>query len=549
MNGIWMDPVTILYIIAAIASIIGATMGIWQRFKSRKSEVIKSDKGQELGRSIEKASIESRKEHTKLCKDYIEKLYDPEISTQLLESINTGLITDPSVPLPSDNFIDGLCSVMTKEGKAFAMLPSQESVVDIEGVGRTSIILQLLGINIPLGRMHLLDKSAIESLTNGIPIYRKFDTGYRVLTSDMAYIGNSRGRLSIIPTIGEMCSFVWDIARHIFRLIEINYKTGDHRKSPGREKLFEIFKKISLSDIKNVFGQINKTYCIDEVIILNRQLEGPLEPRFRELEGDELEHKLHGAFLASLLHGSDFWRQDQKNKESKVDTIMKNLDKNKLPTVYELTISHPEPVIPNYVFEEVTEIVKNKKEIGQPDLSPNISKGSGIRFHNDKLFRCLREVNQIDLLVTSGEKLFSDIAFWKSLMELKNKFTLNILMLDPDSHAAEEREKTSYNGLTKVNLRQEINENIETMKRWAGHFKKIRNQVNISCKLFSEMPSFRMSFFGDDTLLVTSYIKGKRTGLDTGFYEISKIREEGLYKGFKKEYERIAQSAKLIDLS
>ena len=95
----------------------------------------------------------------------------------------------------------------------------------------------------------------------------------------MIYLGSIGGKLTVVPTKGEQMSFVWDLARHIFRTTTLDYKTGDHRKYPGREKLYEIFKRIDLEQVNNIYGQIGKIYSIDEIILLNRTVTGePINP-------------------------------------------------------------------------------------------------------------------------------------------------------------------------------------------------------------------------------------------------------------------------------
>ncbi|NHW00150.1 MAG: hypothetical protein HA496_11065 [Thaumarchaeota archaeon] len=63
------------------------------------------------------------------------------------------------------------------------------------------------------------------------------------------------------------------------------------------------------------------------------------------------------------------------------------------------------------------------------------------------------------------------------------------------------------------------------------YFIENKKPVHIVCSLYDELPSFRMTFIGDQKLLITSYEKGKRTGHETVFYEISP-QMQTLFDGF-----------------
>lgn len=80
-------------------------------------------------------------------------------------------------------------------------------------------------------------------------------------------------------------SFIWDLARHVYRTTTLEYETGDHRRPPGRHKLLEIFNKIDFKAINGIYGQLNKICAISEVILLRRKIAGePATPTRRELK-------------------------------------------------------------------------------------------------------------------------------------------------------------------------------------------------------------------------------------------------------------------------
>jgi len=499
---------------------------------------------------------EAIKKITTLYWEYIKTPENMSVCKELLPIFSGGWITDPAITLQHElDFIDCICGVVIEGNEAIAILPSGYSTLDIEGVGRSSLILRLLGITIPYGRLIGLDDSTLNSLKAVDVVFNQPRSPYRLLASDIAYIGNSAGRLSIVPTKGEKISFIWDLARHIFRLTELDYKTGDHRKEPGRAKLVEIFKRIPFSEFNNIFGdKLDAMYPLNKVIILNRSLVAtPQPPTARRLEGDERKKHLRDAMLVSLKHGSDFWKRDAEALKQRVEYILDRIDWNTMGPIVDLTISHPDKIIPYYVFDEVEELIQKgelpKRRYGQA----KVKVGRGIRYHNDTLITSVPNVDEIQILATSGEKLFSDTFFWKKLCQVKNrKFYLKMSLLDPTSSAVEEREESAYTDKEKKGegfLRKEIEENIATINRMSDYFEKRKSRVRIQCNLYNEQPLFRMTLIGGKRLLIAPYLKGKRTGYNTVFYDISADKESDLFYGFKKMYERIESTATPIALS
>jgi len=100
----------------------------------------------------------------------------------------------------------------------------------------------------------------------------------------MAYIGESGGKLSVIPSKGEIMSFVWDVARYIYRVTTVGYKKGDHRTIEGRPRLLAIFDKIDLKSIEQLFSTGEKPSVVDEVILLKRTTTpAPVAPHWQKI--------------------------------------------------------------------------------------------------------------------------------------------------------------------------------------------------------------------------------------------------------------------------
>jgi hypothetical protein len=159
----------------------------------------------------------------------------------------------------------------------------------------------------------------------------------------------------------------------------------------------------------------------------------------------------------------------------------------------------------------------------------------------------MSNVDSLCLLVTSGEKLFKDIAFWTALSGRKSQLSLEVLVLDPNSSAAKERARIVYRDKGAGFFEDEIRESIETLRRMSDYFAKKGEPVTVSCAQYDSCPSFRMTFIGTNRLLVTAYDEVTRTGDNTPFLSILADTERSLIRGFEKEYQRVrGSSQKLI---
>jgi hypothetical protein len=539
---------TILTIIATLFTILLGLLRLIKWGQKRKKKKL-TEPPQPLIRVIAPEAIKARQFYDNTLQGRARSLINQEKTTLMDESLtkllNAESLTDPTVQLPSDShFIDCICTVVARGGQTILMMPSGESQPDIEGVGRTSVLLRLLGLAVNAGRFIGLQLEDIHFL-NEIPITVKSTSWCKLIATDMAYIGCSGKKLSVVPTKGEPVSFLWDLARHTFRITELGYKTGDHRKEPGRQKLIEIFNKIQFMPNNSFFGNLETLYPVDEVILLRREIKAePSPPERRELKGEERIQQLRKALLVSTQHGSPFWRRNKQRLEKYVDYIIQNLDPTQIPLVSEICFAYPSPAIPNHYFDEIVEIIKTKRNPPKPSPSEMIPV-RGIALHNYLLARSFFEVDEVRLLVTSGEKMFEDKIFWDSLFKVRRPMVLKILMLNPESPSTKVREKEAYMDKPEGFLAKEIRENIETLKRMCEYFVKVRKPVHMICSLYDELPSFRMTFIGDQKLLVTSYEKGKRTGHETIFYEISP-QVQALFDGFNQEYQRIEACSKTI---
>jgi len=495
---------------------------------------------------LEKAFV-SRKKYNENCLHYFNSL--PEDVKQAIKE-KSPLIGEESFSFPATKellknvrFFDTICSLVSYEGDKILIIPSGISNNDIEGVGRTNLLLRLLGYEIKYNRMFGLSEPKRK-----IQLDLKEHSKCTLLASDMLYLGLADGSLCAVPTRGEVISFVWDITRNIFRSSEIDYEKDCHRKE-GRPKLKKIFENIELSRdfVKNAYGQIDKFYFPNKIYILKRDLGRYLKPptisKIRNKE--EIKQKLETALLVSLEHGSDFWHRDAVKIKALVKDIVEGLDLSSIE-LYEIKITFPDPRLPPYIFDDINEIFQNGsiEENVKGEVSHKFE--VGIRYHNYRVYERLSDAYELDLLVTSGQKFFNDISIWEKLSKGKGELKFNILFLDPLSDAAKEREQQAYKKYKRKPgfLRDEISENIDEIKRMADYLRKnYKTNITVDCRLYNEKPIFRMTFINNKTLLLATYPENKRTGSKTKFFIINKDEQEELYLAFRKEYNRIFEQA------
>src|SRR5262249_16423856 len=89
---------------------------------------------------------------------------------------------------------------------------------------------------------------------------------------------------------------------------------------------------------------------------------------------------------------------------------------------------------------------------------------TGVEQYNAVLFDILKPVGRLSMIVISGEKVFHDGAFWRCLVNRRDQFTLEVLMLDPTSEVVEDLQRESYAEKPPSFLRDEIVDNIEVIR-------------------------------------------------------------------------------------
>jgi hypothetical protein len=491
----------------------------------------------------------SREAYSGLCRKYHDRnATEFDAYASLKQSVTRGSVLDPATkPLPP-SFVDYICTTVWRDGRTILILPSGDSTHDVEAVGRTNVLLRLLGVRVPYGRLLGILDNTSDELPHEIAVFGPDDKNQRwcsIVATDMAYLGAAGNRLCVIPTLGEPLNFVWDLARHVFRSTSLAYHTGDHRAGERRPLLVEIFNRIPLHPFRPLFAELDTRYFVDEIFVLRRDVPNPGRPLRREIGVREKFELLRKALLVSARHESSFWKRDEDVLEKMVDFTLGQINWEDL-SVTEVVISHTDELIPRYVFDEAAELIR-AAAISDNQRRPIETKvGIGVRYHNQELLKDLRNVSELRILATSGEHLFKDVAFWKALASLTRPFQLEALLLDPESPAVGRRQEAAYREKPHGFLEREIQENIDTILRMNRYFASIGGHVRLSCSLYREIPPFRMTIIGQTRALVASYEATRSTGVDTVFFDLKADDDSGLFRGFLGLYRMCEASAVLV---
>lgn len=428
--------------------------------------------------------------------------------------------------------IPALCSLITFGEENVLLLPSFESVgedeTDIEGVGRTSVILAALGISLPYAQIMGLEKSEIILRIDKLfEYFEPRNKRAKLIASDMAFLCFNNGSPQLVPIEAEQACFAWDLARHLFRFSQLDYKKGDHRKEKWRPMLVEIFERIPFPTIQKVYGDLNHSYEIHRVMILKRVKDIFKAPECRELRGRNKWYQLKTAMLVPLKHGSPFWAfLDSRKLQRCVNSFCKRLKRSSARVaVYEITYYWPSLTIPLFIYHDIANLLEKPTYKTQKDGDEIILRG--ISQHNALLFNKLPTASKVSLVARSHEKLLRDPCFWKSLASTPKKINLEFFLIHPD--IASFVELRAYKDKPQGFLRKEVEANIEAIQRLA---KKLRN-VEITLALMATDPPFRLTLIDEEYLIFTGYVPTERTGEDTNFINVNTRLCEPIVTTFK----------------
>jgi len=269
-------------------------------------------------------ALQSRVELDARLKSYIRAHLDnPIIKGDLGLLLNEPIMICPSVPLETEYpFVDLICCVVQIFQDVILLVEIRESLDDPEGIGKTQALLDLVGIA-PHRTALPSDLTAIHKLDQFE--FKKTDqAGFQIIASDMAFFTSYCGRLVLIPALGEKAIALWDVARHLFRLIDPAYFSGKERTPEGRESLELILPRIPYSVFADRFA--DTLYEPTTIMILHRKRRDHQRvPLLCNLNVEKGVHLLEQAMENPIYHRAPFWARDKRMHRRYVQEILLGL--------------------------------------------------------------------------------------------------------------------------------------------------------------------------------------------------------------------------------
>jgi len=297
--------------------------------------------------------IEYRKKFNEKMHAYLERrvsqISSEKISLHDLSKEKNLIIPNETILNALDNPFDVITASGLKNDSSFLFLEDYTPNTQIkEGVGKTAILLKLFGARVPYEEIPSTAEELLQSDMKRIPFENR---EMRLISSDMLYIGINEGLLTVGPVKGEQIISQWDLARHIFRVKDPNYKSGKHREVATRNYLESIGATYYLDH--DVFADARKSYSVDNIFLIKRKgrensaviRETSLQKCLKEIELTLMKNPSY--------HRSPFWGIDEREHKRRVKNIMKGLSEKRIPEIYRVSI-------PNYANRQKEEEITKK---------------------------------------------------------------------------------------------------------------------------------------------------------------------------------------------
>jgi hypothetical protein len=449
-----------------------------------------------------------------------------------------------SIPLKQP-FMDCICTTLVRDGRGVLLLPSGDSSPDVEGVGRTALTIRLLNLKIPYTKFIGLDRTLLEKLGR-LTLKLSKSNEWNLLISDIGYLGVSNGMLCVTPTKGEKLHFLWDLVRHLYRSTKLDYSSGSHRDPQGLELRAKLFNQLECTGFSHLYADISQTYPVHEIFVLRRNQTAHYDCSIEKLTGKELTSSLEKSLLiSSEKHKSLFWKRSESQLRHLVRYLLNCTSSKNMPVVRELVIDSKGGEVPGFLYDRAIQLIN--AGMSTSTLTEEVSPGTvhmGVDRHNAQLYSALSSASTIKMLVTTGEKVFNDGVFWRTLAKQNRKVDLEILMLDPQSKDTEELELIAYWDKEDGFVRKEIEQNIEVIRKVQDNFQNISPPKSVQCWLYQNRPPFRMTFLGDQRVLIALYFPNARTGSETLFFDVYGSPASKFFQWSKDFFDSIQKSGK-----
>ncbi len=450
-------------------------------------------------------------------------------------------------PPVKNSFLFCICSALCCSGKVYLFIGSGKSEPNFEGIGRSTLINKLIGIKLPYTKLIPFSKETLKNIeVNGINLNYTAQSGWKLISSDFAYLGVSNGELIVAPVKYEKYCYVWDLARHLLRSTAPKYNPYDQVESPDiRELVTNLYYKIHIKDIDYFYtnSRENDYYKVDKIIFLRRiKSDKPEIFSFNEIKNKRNVLKnLKESILISCSDNqkTSFWKISKDKLILETNRLISKI--KHLPIAKEVVFAY-KPIgktetgsTPVFIYDKVVSCI-NFDSLNNAQHSNNIF--FGIDEYNKRLYGALSEVSKIEILVRSGEKVFQDVGFWKYILNCNREITLDIKILNPESNTVITIQNSAYKDKTdKEFLKHEIEDNINVIKKIKEFFSSENPNVSIDYNTYNEEPDMRVTILisSDKRLIISPYVRNRRTGDNTLFVDIKAPPDEFI-KAFEEKY-------------
>lgn len=432
-----------------------------------------------------------------------------------------------------------ICSVVKTDLGKVLLLPSNHSSSRREGLGRSSILLSMLGLNLPYARLMNLH---IDDLASAISVRLSYPSQLHspLIAADRAYLAITEQGLAAIPMRGEPIDFVWDIARHLFRSTRVDYFRGMHRDTEHRPELLSLMFQLKL-DI-NIFAKYapdwDGPHFIDHVVVMEvNQFSRNPEMKLIQMPRTGWNQEIVNCLEFTTSHESAFWRERRPEAEeflAAFDQHFRRPEKHvPVDGLKKLLVAHESDLFSHELFgDAATLLLRDQEKL--PD--PAVGYIRGLSAYNNRVIRALLGGDPVSIVALSGAKLLGDRDFWKAVQKAaQREVRVEILLLDPGAKDTIQRFAAAYHGLGADFLEDEIRHSIGLVKRLRLSSKELEHCISL--ELYNRMPEFKLAKLGSDTFIVGSYSREKRSGALSSFQTITK--GDALFEGFAAHLESI----------
>ena len=208
---------------------------------------------------------------------------------------------------------DALCAALETPRGAVALLHSRSGRAGPEGVGRSTTLLRYLGLEV----VYDLPDLSPQAILQGVPprFEVRKSTGTTLVSSDMAFLRVRSGRLIAAPVIGEQLLGLWDLARHLYRLVDPDYDRGMRLKPFGRQILEALVRVLPAQDLIACYAADLGPRTIDTAVIFDLS-DAQASCATLDAVGGEERRRLFQSALNSVLHlDSLFWARNREEHE------------------------------------------------------------------------------------------------------------------------------------------------------------------------------------------------------------------------------------------